>query len=433
MNIDFGSTPPADTSKLWVPLASKPDTVNVGPAIEFGNQILSVDQTGDASNQKFNYCYHEGKIYCFAATEKDFTQNIAVYDIENQSYSAISTNDITFMYNGNPYTGSGRKIYGSAPVSYNGDIYLFGGFVFMSYQVYSYQHVWKLSIKDMTITNVGALAYIYAATDESSLCNSSAVVVGNMAYIFGGGLNSYSNRSNVIQSYNLDTNVGNRITNLPYYLTYTSSVKVGNYIYCVGGNGGTTYDSSGPIKKTFRFNISTNAVETMADSIDSFYNAAVISYGQYIYCFGGSKSSIQIYDTVTNSWSKHANNLPTAVSSSFYCAALSGNTVYLYTVYISSNTVRRPYKIRFVIYTPLENNTLFLQSDFSFSGLWEMIVSSKGSALIKVIKAWLGNTDNQAELVDAYLYDTTTNKWTKLDGSSTYQDMLNALNIMGVN
>ena len=29
LNIDFGSTPPADTSKLWVPLGKKPDKVSV--------------------------------------------------------------------------------------------------------------------------------------------------------------------------------------------------------------------------------------------------------------------------------------------------------------------------------------------------------------------------------------------------------------------
>lgn len=29
LNIDFGATPPTDTSKLWVPLAKKPDKVSV--------------------------------------------------------------------------------------------------------------------------------------------------------------------------------------------------------------------------------------------------------------------------------------------------------------------------------------------------------------------------------------------------------------------
>lgn len=38
LNIDFGSTPPTDTSKLWVPLASKPDFVKCSPVLNYGNE-----------------------------------------------------------------------------------------------------------------------------------------------------------------------------------------------------------------------------------------------------------------------------------------------------------------------------------------------------------------------------------------------------------
>lgn len=50
----------------------------------------------------------------------------------------------------------------------------------------------------------------------------------------------------------------------------------------------------------------------------------------------------------------------------------------------------------------------------------------------KVINAYLGDSNNIAQLTNAYLYDTASSQWKSLSGESYVADMQNALNILGV-
>ena len=51
LNIDFGSTPPADTSKLWVPLSKKPSSISLQTGVDVGDfaskTINIVDTNGN--------------------------------------------------------------------------------------------------------------------------------------------------------------------------------------------------------------------------------------------------------------------------------------------------------------------------------------------------------------------------------------------------
>lgn len=44
LNIDYGANPPADTTKLWVPLAKKPDAVECSPVLNYGSEVISTTQ-----------------------------------------------------------------------------------------------------------------------------------------------------------------------------------------------------------------------------------------------------------------------------------------------------------------------------------------------------------------------------------------------------
>lgn len=81
--------------------------------------------------------------------------------------------------------------------------------------------------------------------------------------------------------------------------------------------------------------------------------------------------------------------------------------------------------------TPLANNNMIIALDIQGS-VWKALNTKDTQANVYPIKVLVGDATGYAETKDAYLYDSKTSKWTKLDGSSTYQDMLNALNIMGV-
>lgn len=50
LNIDYGSTPPSDTTKLWVPLSGKPDAVECRPVINFGGEVFGTEQGAFSGN-----------------------------------------------------------------------------------------------------------------------------------------------------------------------------------------------------------------------------------------------------------------------------------------------------------------------------------------------------------------------------------------------
>ena len=52
---------------------------------------------------------------------------------------------------------------------------------------------------------------------------------------------------------------------------------------------------------------------------------------------------------------------------------------------------------------------------------------------LKVINAYLGDSNNIAQQTNAFIYDATAGEWKNLSGESYVADMLNALNVMGVN
>ena len=71
-------------------------------------------------------------------------------------------------------------------------------------------------------------------------------------------------------------------------------------------------------------------------------------------------------------------------------------------------------------------------ADISKDGI-DILADKNNSIFINPISVYLGDENSIAQKVNAYLYDKTDSKWKTLDGVSYTTDMLNALNIMGVN
>lgn len=72
LNIDFGATPPADTSKLWVPLSTKPSNISLQTGVDVGDfaskTINIVDTNGNqASIPQYSGIADDGNggWYCF--------------------------------------------------------------------------------------------------------------------------------------------------------------------------------------------------------------------------------------------------------------------------------------------------------------------------------------------------------------------------------
>lgn len=80
----------------------------------------------------------------------------------------------------------------------------------------------------------------------------------------------------------------------------------------------------------------------------------------------------------------------------------------------------------------LASGDLAITADVSRDGI-DILADKNNSIFINPISVYLGDENSVAQKVDAYLYDNADGKWKTLDGVSYTADMLNALNIMGVN
>ena len=83
--------------------------------------------------------------------------------------------------------------------------------------------------------------------------------------------------------------------------------------------------------------------------------------------------------------------------------------------------------------TALQSNHLFLQADFGTSNPFPIINGTKVKITAYLRNAYLGDSNNFAQVTNAYIYDATAREWKNLSGESYVADMLNALNVMGVN
>lgn len=437
LNIDFGTTPPSDTSKLWVPLGSKPNAVECSPVIQYGSEYLTTLESGTTKLTNVASATIGSKIYGFlmqggSAMQRD-QEYFHVYDIETRELTHIKFNSISY--------GSGGHVVecqGSTPVAYENSIYLIGGKLRLnngSKTLYVRNGIFKFTPDTNTFEQVATLASYINTSDEDGLYTPCACVYDNTIYIFGGGLQSYSNKTNVIQTFEINSGVTNTLsTTLPYYLSNSSACRIGDSIYIFGGNGGSSKTSTGATKYVIKYEVTNDSITSEALLPNSLYCVNPISYGQYAYLFGGNgANTIMRFDSLTNTVETLSYTLPVNGG----CAAgLYNNAVYIYGIYYKSALTGEgsflSYVSLFTINTPLSYGNLFLQEDIGYSGLWNAINDNNFVFKAKIINAYLGDSNNIAQLTDAYLYDSDSATWKSLDGVSMTADMLAALATLGV-
>ena len=437
LNIDYGGSPPSDTSKLWVPLGSKPSAVECSPAIQYGSEYLTTLESGAKSLTNIASATIGSKIYGFSMKSTSGTQKdqeyFHVYDIETRELTHIKLTSISYGSGGNV-----RECHGATPVAYENSIYLIGGKLRLndgSSSSYVRNGIFKFTPDTNTFEQVATLASYIKGSDESGLYTPCACVYDNTIYIFGGGLQSYSNKTNAIQTFEINSRVTNTLsTTLPYYLSNSSACRIGDSIYIFGGNGGSSNTSTGATKYIIKYEVANDSITSEALLPNSLYCVNPISYGQYAYLFGGNNANTIIrFDSLTNTVETLSYTLPVKGG----CAAgLYNNAVYIYGTYCKPSMTGEgsflSYVSLFTINTPLSHGKLFLQEDIGYSGLWNAINGNNFVLKVKIINAYLGNSNNIAQLTDAYLYDSDSATWKSLDGVSMTADMLAALETLGV-
>ncbi len=218
------------------------------------------------------------------------------------------------------------------------------------------------------------------------------------------------------------------------------SQPIGGKVYAFSGTNSQNSVSS----NYYEYNLLTNTVTQKGAGSNVWvrHGSVAFSVGKYVYIFrghddtnsqSGASDKIERYDTENNTFTTLSYTQP---DKAFYrIAAFDSESIYLGNGVsrLGSTAISSRNIFKFTAQTNLTKNHLFLQEDYGYDFLWSAIKSKDADFKVKVINAYLGGSDNFAHPTNAYLYDTNTNQWKSLSGESYVSDMLNALNIMGVN
>ena len=423
LNIDFGANPPSDTSKLWVPLATKPNKTSIisyfdgqtgnlqslgsfSPESGAGTGSLSPRIVGDelwvVRINTFTNNVERTVIAKFNLKTKQFVETLTAYNIGYWGCGIVKVGDKIYSLNTH---------YASGGYGYTED---------------------KMCIIDPTtgrysrtsLSILGITQYAY----------TSAVTDGKYIYALGGS--SSDNNSvdkifvidpellKITKTINFGVSLYNASSIIYYngfaYFAYNNTPTVAQCKTCIKRINLTTFEHSDIYQN------GTDMLSSYQWSLTNDGETAFLAWASW-----ANASSSTNYSLKTLKFNLTDTNInPVVISDQkpenygyrLFQEAYLGN-IYscfkdtLYTI---------PYK------RDLTRGDLAIIADVSRDGI-DILAGKNNSIFINPISVYLGDDNSVAQKVDAYLYDTTTNKWTKLDGSSTYQDMLNALNIMGVN
>lgn len=430
LNIDYGATPPSDTTKLWVPLSTKPSSISLQTGVDVGDfaskTINIVDTNGNqASIPQYSGIADDGNggWYCFGGGEEEVGSDLkASKNIWHITASGVISKIAQTLVYATVIPWCIR----------NGSyIYIFGGFK----KLPSYNHaggpmVQKFNIQTRETTYVWSSEQIkYNDSSGGPWWNGCKLFKYGKYLILAGG--NYD--SNDLHGSNGQG--GNQIR---YYDT-TSDTIVFKTIFAEVG----VYAQAKPCAITsnlvvslypssdlgYRYNLDTYSADKEVPAVPSD-KVAIVNRSSVPFFYSGksyvvaTNGKIYEYNQTTNSFSAEPiKQITTELETRNYTWCYNDGHIYM------------PYSSRLYVcdaQTPLANNNMIISLDID-GAVWKALNTKDVSVSVYPIKVLVGDTDGWAVQKDAYLYDTATNKWTKLDGSSTYQDMQNALNILGVN
>lgn len=424
LNIDFGSTPPTDTSKLWVPLTKKPDRVEI---TDIKSGLYSLEKS--AFEQPWgggNLAIVGNKLYVIGGTKEQAgygsaSRDITVYDLESGAKETIPN----VLHSKTATDNAGHS--GGCVYVHGNYIYIFGGYSAGSTTYSDYYSPLVQQFDTVTKTNT------VVATFPRVLPTACCACVGEIVYIFP-HTNGFDKN---IYIFNLTTKtVGTWKSNHGYNMG-SNLVAYGNKLYYFNSRVAGGQSTSGTLL-TQIIDIETGSITEGAHydcfTGDSGHQSKCAIIGDEVFSFkdtGSSSSpseSVYKFSLKTMTYEEvQSGNLFTSSGTMYGTqpAVSQDDDIYINTTYYS-------YIWKFRASFPVQNNHLVITQD-SFSEYSAVVINTK-TAFIKIFikKCYIGNTNNLGVVTPAYVYNQETLKWESVTGSGS-EDIINALNIMGVN
>lgn len=414
LNIDFGPTPPADTSKLWVPLVKKPDKVicsakDLTYGFEFENLNISVPSTGNVG-ALLAWRKSTNTLYLSGGSQDTYTDR---YPSGQAFKISLNSKQVTKPQAFNKvFPQCGMCIVGNKLYSYGGlsmDWY-------KQYYAFCYDLDTETLVKQLGSVGGGSFVSVVIGTDIYSVRTD------------------YSTPSDVGDLYKTDT-VANTVVKVGAINNFTRQVfaaqgAISNKMYIFGGltalsnvSGSTANNWFSIVDPIERTRIQDSVGDTIGATSGVVFDKKMyyLQSDGYLHSYDfDTKTDTSVFDVKSQigSFTNYFYTMPMcAVDDGFIFVGCDGK---------SSNV----YKL--TLNFPLPKNTLALYYSDARPGI--DIVNDKSAQInIAINNAFIGNDDGIAEAVNAYYYDTATGGWKSLDGTNYTRDMLNALNILGVN
>lgn len=439
LNIDYGTVAPTDTSKLWVPLSKRPSKVVADTVMDYSDnqsEVISCSGGSTTTLSMKNGCRHYSgtNTNSMAYYSGYFCYGKYIYFVNgaylcryNMETNAIETVTTALKY------GS----YMAALAIVDDVAYINCGSTENTW--YGYGHTYNLN------TNAAA---ILATIKRNNFSWVQSVVVGKKIYQFGGGYSASDSGSSTKNGWVYDTETGavSYLQNVFETVSdYISAVAVGTTVYLFGGRKAaqSSYSVSGSATdRIMKFDTLTNTATTLEATLPyAGYIMSAVLFGSNIFivtCKSSSYSSAGNYVNLSifNTETETIQTVGTVSTSGGYtglgaCGAY-GDSVYFIANAISG-TAQSASVLKITPKQQLDSNVLFIQESFIPKNKVALFKNANVEILTDVQGVYLGNEQGYADRKTAYIYDNDASQWKEVSGESVYQDMLSALDVLGVN
>lgn len=327
---------------------------------------------------------HGDNIYIFGGFNGSYLNTIYKFNCVSKTIETLSATLPTILSN-------------ACCETYGDNIYIFGGFGNNTNK----NTIYKFNCNSETIETL-------SVTLPIALCFATCSIYEDNIYIFGGWGNS--GILNTIYIFNCSNEtITTSSTTLPKKLRYLSCSNYSDNIYIFGGQ----VDNKTNSKSIYKFNCTNKTIETLSTTLSqNIYNLCSSTFGDNIYLFGGNNGSSKlntIYKFNCSGETLEALSVTLPIAIEGMCCSIYNSDIFMFGGLSTNGDVNTIYKFS-VSFELMSNNVLILNSNSKYS--FDLITDQ---VTIPIKNIYIGDSNNTAQLANAYLYDQSQSAWVNVN------------------